>query len=90
MVETKGRFEEELGVLKEKYETMQTEMKMFKNIEGKKRELSEKMRDVEEKQKSLKSVMAVTVSAVDDAKKRLEQFEVCCGKLFCVCVFFFK
>lgn len=56
---------------------MQVEMKMFKNVDGKKRELTDQMREFEEKQKSLKSVLAVTASAVDDAKKRLAQFEVC-------------
>lgn len=78
MLDTAGRFEDELKVLKQKYDTMHVDMKIFKDIEGKKQELSDKMKEVEEKQKSLKSVMAVTVSAVNDAKKRLEQFEVCC------------
>lgn len=76
LADIKERFEEELVKLKQRHESMQMEMKMFKDIEGKKREIFEKTRDSEEKQKSLKSVLNVTVSAVDDAKKRLAQFEV--------------
>lgn len=76
MADTQERFEEELKKLKQKHETMQIEMKTFKDIEGKKKEFADKTRDSEEKQKSLKSVLSVTVSAVDDAKKRLAQFEV--------------
>lgn len=60
---------------------MQMEIKMFKNIEGKKQELFDKIRETEERQKSLKSVLTATVSAVDDAKKRLEHFEVYLCKL---------
>lgn len=85
MIDTSKRFEEELGALKQKYENMQMEIQMFKNIEGKKEELSDRSQDMEDKQKSLKSVMAVTVSAVEDAKKKLEQFEVCYCKICFIC-----
>lgn len=76
MADTQERFEEELRKLKQRHETMQAEMKTFRDIEGKKKEFADQTRDSEEKQKSLKSVLSVTVSAVDDAKKRLTQFEV--------------
>lgn len=69
---------------------MQVEMKVFEDIESTKRELNDKTRDSEEQQKSLKSVLAVTISAVEDAKKRLEQFEVFCCKSCVICCNFIK
>lgn len=76
MVDIKGRFEDDLVKLKQKHDDMREEMRTFKDIEGRKRELTDQKRDSEERQKSLQSVLNVTVSAVDDAKRRLAQFEV--------------
>lgn len=74
--DTERKSEDEERRVKEKRDKMQEEMIMFKDIDGKRQQCTQESKEADEKQKSLKSVLAATTAAVQDAKTRLSHFEV--------------
>lgn len=90
----KDKYEKELESLKEKRRTKQKEIDEYKNVDGKREELLQKMKILETENAALDATLESTESAVIEAERRNEELIVInftfAYKMFFLLFFFYR